>query len=302
MATEFPVEPGNPTKSGNPAQPERCMEPERLYAGEALSWHLNEDTLEVELHRKPCNEIGTTALRELEALADVVRQGAHGARALLWHSSVTRGFSAGADLQELYHGLMDGGLPPDGLAADARKLAEVRSFLDRIHDAFNAFDQAPLVTVGAVRGVCFGGGFELALTCDVLVAEQNARFAFPELRLGLVPGFGGVPRLRRDVGNAAIRDLLLTGRSIRASRAHALGLVSQVVGNGEALGIARMVAQQAARFDAQTTCKAKRFIKTLPASELRQEKDLFIELLASPTVARALKKFVESKDLRPYLP
>ena len=153
-----------------------------------------------------------------------------------------------------------------------------------------------------MHGVCFGGGFELALTADVIVADKSARFAFPELRLGLVPGFGGIPRLRRDVGNAVVRDLLLTGRSINANRAGEVGLVSQVVGRGKALEVARLVAQQAARFDAPTTAAAKRFTKPIPYAELEREKDVFIELLGSPTVERALRKFVESDDVRPYLP
>ena len=101
------------------------------------------------------------------------------------------------------------------------------SDFDRIHAVMNALDMLPMTTVGVVRGVCFGGGFELALTCDVLIAEKSARFAFPELRLGLIPGFGGIPRLRRDVGNALIRDLLLTGHGINAPghgpRASSLG-------------------------------------------------------------------------------
>ena len=118
----------------------------------------------------------------------------------------------------------------------------------------------------------------------------------------LVPGFGGIPRLRRDLGNAVVRDLLLTGRSVPAAKAHHLGLVSQVTARGEALRVARLVAEQAARFDPETTRAAKRFLKPIPRAELEREKDLFIELLASPTVERALDKFVHSSDVRPYLP
>ena len=94
----------------------------------------------------------------------------------------------------------------------------------------NAIDAAPLTTIAAVQGVAFGGGFELALVCDLIIADKMARFCFPELRLGLIPGFGGIPRLKRDLGNAVVRDLLLTGRSINATKAQAVGLVSQVVG------------------------------------------------------------------------
>ena len=84
----------------------------------------------------------------------------------------------------------------------ATRLAGVRDFLERIHRVMNAIDAAPLTTIAAVHGVTFGGGFELALACDLIVADKMARFCFPELRLGLIPGFGGIPRLKRDLGNA----------------------------------------------------------------------------------------------------
>ena len=83
----------------------------------------------------------------------------------------------------------------------------------------NTIDAAPLTTIAAVHGVTFGGGFELALVCDLIIADKMARFCFPELRLGLIPGFGGIPRLKRDLGNAVVRDLLLTGRSFNATKA-----------------------------------------------------------------------------------
>ena len=179
---------------------------------------------------------------------------------------------------------------------------EVRGFIDRIHATFNTLDTAPITTIAATHGFVFGGGFELALTTDLIIADKSSRFAFPELRLGLVPGFGGIPRLCRDLNNAVVRDLLLTGRSLNAKRAHEVGLLSQVVARGKALEIARKVAEQACRFDPQTTAIAKRFTKPLPREELSREKDLFIEMMGSPTVEAALKKFVESTDARPYLP
>lgn len=269
------------------------------FQGEAMSWARNGETLEVELHRAPCNEIGTTALSEYELLAEFIEAGAAGARAILFHSSVDKGFCAGADLRELYTGLLDNEATGGTRWGAAKK---VRGFLDRIHHVFNVIDAAPMTTIGVMQGFCFGGGFELALTCDVLVAEKSARFAFPELRLGLVPGFGGIPRLRRDLGNSVIRDVLFTGRSISAKRAYELGLVSQLVARGKGLEVARQVGVQAARFDPTTTATAKRFVKPIPYAELEREKDLFISMLGSPTVERALRKFVESDDMRPYLP
>ena len=128
----------------------------------------------------------------------------------------------------------------------------------------NRLDACPLTTIAAVHGVTFGGGFELALACDLIIADKTARFCFPELRLGLIPGFGGIPRLKRDLGNAVVRDLVLTGRSINASKAQNVGLVSQLAGAGEALRMARGTAAQIGKFDRQTSATAKQFIKQIP--------------------------------------
>jgi len=257
------------------------------------------DTLVVRLGRAPCNEIGLATLADFEHIAAYLEGGADGARALLWLSDIEAGFCAGADLRELYAGITErksGGIPKEQMRL------EVRSFIDRIHRVFDIFDATPLVTVAALHGVVFGGGFELALTADVLVADKSARFCFPELRLGLVPGFGGIPRLRRDVGNAVVRDILFTGRSLSALRAHELGLVSQLVARGEAPAAARAVATQAARFDATVTRRAKAFTKPIPQAEFEEEKALFVSLFESPVVEEALRRFVTSTDLRPYLP
>jgi enoyl-CoA hydratase/carnithine racemase len=166
----------------------------------------------------------------------------------------------------------------------------------------NVIDAFPLTTIAAVHGVTFGGGFELALVCDLIIADKRARFCFPELRLGLIPGFGGIPRLKRDLGNAVVRDLLLTGRSFNTTKAQQIGLVSQVVGEGEALRAARATAAQLGKFDRGTAAAAKEFIKPIPYAELRREIELFCELFARPAVEAGLRKFVESSDAQPYLP
>jgi enoyl-CoA hydratase/carnithine racemase len=129
-----------------------------------------------------------------------------------------------------------------------------------------------------------------------------ARFCFPELRLGLIPGFGGIPRLKRDLGNAVVRDLLLTGRSINATKAQSVGLVSQVAAEGDALRVARATAAQIGKFDRDTTIAAKIFIKPLAHDELRREIDVFCKLFTRPAVEAGLRKFVESTDALPYLP
>ncbi len=260
----------------------------------AMSWTLNDGVIELALHRGPCNELGSVSLEEFEKFVTALAIMEAQAHAFIIYSEMKPGFCAGADLRELYQ------------RSQAMEQAEatkgVRDFLERIHRVLNIIDASPLTTIAAVHGVTFGGGFELALACDLIVADKMARFCFPELRLGLIPGFGGIPRLKRDLGNAVVRDLLLTGRSFNATKAQQIGLVSQVVGEGEALRAARATAAQLKKFDRATAAAAKKFIKPIPQEELRREIDLFCELFTRPAVEAGLRRFVESTDAQPYLP
>lgn len=261
------------------------------HQGQAISWEMKDGVVEVALHREPCNELGSIALQELEFFVDVFQPSE--AHALIFYSTLKCGFCAGADLRELYQRSQE--------MEKAEATRGVRDFLERIHRVMNTLDTAPLTTIAAVHGVTFGGGFELALVCDLIIADKMARFCFPELRLGLIPGFGGIPRLKRDLGNAVVRDLLLTGRSFNAAKAQQIGLVSQVVSEGEALRAARATAAQLGKFDRNTAATAKEFIKPIPHEELRREIDLFCDLFTRPAVEAGLRKFVESTDVQPYL-
>ena len=265
----------------------------KTFTGKTLRWEWREGIVELTLDHAPANEIGTAMLAELEKFVT-----AFGALAPLTSvcivASARKVFSAGGDLRELY--------ATAAAVPEKDRPAGVRAFLERIHAVLNTIDAAPFVTIAAVHGACLGGGLELALACDMIIADKMARFAFPELRLGFIPGFGGIPRLKRDLGNAFVRDLLFTGRTVNATRAHAVGLVAQLAGEGEALRIARSTAAQITKYDAETRAAAKKFIKPIPHDELRREIDLFCELFTRPTVMASLKKFVEDSGPMPYLP
>jgi enoyl-CoA hydratase len=266
----------------------------KQFKGQAVSWESKNGVVELLLHRAPCNELGSLSLGELEQFAAALDELEGESHALIIHSELKAGFCAGADLRELYE--------RSEQMERSHAARGVRNFLQRIHAVLNRVDGSPLTTIAAVHGVTFGGGFELALTCDLIFADKMARFAFPELRLGLIPGFGGIPRLKRDLGNAVVRDLLLTGRSFNATKAQQMGLVSQVVAEGEVLRAARATAVQTGKFDRHAAAAAKRFIKPIPHEELKREIDVFCELFERPAVRAGLKKFVESTEAQPYLP
>ena len=264
------------------------------FRGEALRWEWRDGVVEVTLDFPAINEIGTVMLADLERFVGAFPGLEPITSACVIASARPGGFCAGANLKELYESALS--LPPKKRAAD------VRAFLKRIHAVMNALDAAPFVTIAAVHGLCMGGGLELGLACDLIVADKMARFGFPELRLGLIPGFGGIPRLRRDVGNGFIRDLLFTGRTVKAESAQQAGLVSHLAGEGFALQLARSMAQQVTKFDAETRMAAKKFLKPVPRAELRKEIDLFCKLFNRPVVMESLRRFVESDDPMKHLP
>lgn len=261
-----------------------------------ITWLRSGDVVEVRLASAPCNEIGLDVLAALEALLDAPEL--TGARALVMYSAQPKGFCAGADLRQLYRGIVE--------RPAHEHVPALRSFLDRIHRVMDRLASLPMTTVAAIHGVCFGGGFELALACDLRVVDRTARFCFPELRLGIVPGFGGVPRLRREIPAAVVRDLLLTGRSLNAKRAVDLGLASQMVATGQALVVARRVAGQAALFDGDAMATVKQMMKQeddpVLRAELLAEKEHFVRLFQRTETVDALRRFVESEDRMPYLP
>src|SRR5260370_13862438 len=246
----------------------------KTFSGKTLRWEWREGVVELTLDHEPGNEIGTAMLAELEKFVSAFNALAPETSVCIIASARKSVFSAGGDLRELY---------ATATAAPAKdRPAGIRAFLERIHTVMNTIDAAPFFTIAAVHGACLGGGLELALACDMIIADKMARFAFPELRLGFIPGFGGIPRLKRDLGNAFVRDFLFTGLTINPTRPHAFGLVAQLAGEGEALRIARSTAAQIAKYDAVTRTAAKKFIKPIPHDQLRREIDLFCDSFTAP--------------------
>jgi enoyl-CoA hydratase len=131
-----------------------------------------------------------------------------------------RAFSAGADLDEIE------ALP------DARAF---REFIARMTEVYQMIADGPKPSVAALHGVAYGGGLELALACDLRVAEPGARLGVPEVKLGVLPGAGGTQRLPRLAPAGLAKQMILTGEPITAERAHAVGLVNELAGPGQAL-------------------------------------------------------------------
>jgi len=145
--------------------------------GGGLSWTLSEGVIELALHRAPCNELGSASLEELEKFATALQLMQAEAHALIIYSELNPGFCAGADLRELYQ--------RSQAMENAEAARGVRDFLERIHRVLNLIDAAPLTTIAAVHGVTFGGGFELALACDLINCRQDGAVLLSGIEAGV---------------------------------------------------------------------------------------------------------------------
>lgn len=202
-------------------------------------------------------------------------------RAIVLTGSGTRAFAAGADIREL------------AVQTPVSLLVEDRfAVWERI-----AATRKPVIA--AVRGFALGGGCELALGCDLIVAGEDAQFGQPEINLGVMPGAGGTQRLTRAIGRARSMDLILTGRSITAREAEAMGLVSRVVPAEEtletALDLARTIAAKAP-VAVLAAKEAVRLAEELPlAAGLRHERRAFFALFATEDQTEGMAAFVEKR-------
>jgi enoyl-CoA hydratase/3-hydroxyacyl-CoA dehydrogenase len=180
----------------------------------------------------PMNAISPSVVRDLQTVWQRVTA-AGDVRALVIASTVPLLFSAGADIK----------------AFTSMDEAGGRELIDGAHAMFRDFGANKVTTIAAVNGIAFGGGCELAMACDMRLAAQSALFGQPEIKLGIIPGFGGTQRLPRLVGDAKAVEMNLIGDAIRADEAFEYGLVNRVLPDHElfdaALGYARRLADQA---------------------------------------------------------
>lgn len=166
------------------------------------------------------NALNDRVIAELGNAIDAVRENAEVGGVIVTGSG--RAFVAGADISELTH--LD--------AVSAKALAQ------RGQDVFARYETSPKPTIAAVNGFAMGGGCELAMACHIRIASDAAKFGQPEVKLGLIPGYGGTQRLPRLIGKGRALQLLMTGETIDANEAYRIGLVNRVVPPADLLATA----------------------------------------------------------------
>ena len=217
-------------------------------------------------------------LAALAGLADLT--------AVVLASAEGKPFSAGADLKERL-----------GMTLD-----QTRAFLDDLGALVRAIEDFPRPVVAALSGAALGGGLEMALACDVRLADESATMALSEVRLGIIPGAGGTQRLSRLCGIAVAKELILTGRRIDAATALRLGLVSKVVAKPDLHAAVTALCAELSAAGPLALAAAKRAIDTgfgRPMSEaLAIERTCYEAVLGSEGRNEGLRAFAEKRPPR----
>jgi enoyl-CoA hydratase/carnithine racemase len=186
--------------------------------------------------------------------------------------------------------------------ADIAEMAE-KPFIDfYMNDFLGPWDEVKSISkpiIAAVGGFALGGGCELAMLCDFIIASEDAQFGQPEIKLGILPGIGGSQRLTRAIGKSLAMDLVLTGRTIGAAEAKAVGLVARVVPSTDLLQVALEAAHTIAGYNAPAVKMAKEAVNRAfegPLSEgLRHERLLFQAAFATEGQKEGMNAFVNKR-------
>lgn len=186
--------------------------------------------------------------------------------------------------------------------ADVKEMAEktyVESYLGKFLDGWTRISETRKPVIAAVSGFCLGGGLELAMMCDLIIASETAKFALPEITLGIMPGAGGTQRLPRFIGKAKAMDLILTGRMMDAAEAERAGLVARVVAPDKLMDEALAAAAKIASYSQPIVMMAKETVNRAQEVSLtegaRFERRLFLSMFATGDQKEGMKAFIEKR-------
>ena len=228
------------------------------------------------------NAINAAMLEELQATFEQLAS-EPAVRVILLTGSGDRAFAAGADIRELQQ--------TDALSGQAVSVSGQR--------VFHQIEHCGKPTVACLNGVAFGGGLELALACTFRLASEFVRVGLPEAKLGLIPGFGGLHRLVRQVGRSAALHMILTAQPVQADEAHRLGLIDQVVPGAELMRHARQMAATMAQLAPLAVSSVLSLVEqeeTLsPRDGYRLEAERFGQLCGSADKREGLAAFLEKR-------
>jgi enoyl-CoA hydratase len=228
---------------------------------------------------KALNALNTQVLTELLVASQAFEENPRIGAIVVTGSE--KAFAAGADIKEM------------------QAKSYIDAYMEDFFSGWEAFTRIRKPVIAAVSGYALGGGCELAMMCDFIIAGDNAKFGQPEITLGVMPGMGGSQRLTRFVGKSKAMDMCLTGRMMDAAEAERSGLVSRVVPAGELLEEALKAATKVADFSLPAVMMAKeavnRSYETTLSEGLRFERRLFHSMFALDDQKEGMAAFAEKR-------
>jgi enoyl-CoA hydratase len=247
--------------------------------------HLNVETRDnvgiITLDRpKALNALSGALMKELaDAVTAFENDDAIGAMIV---TGSEKAFAAGADIKEMKDKTYMEAYKEDFITADWEQVAKARK---------------PIIA--AVAGYALGGGCELAMMCDFIIAADTAKFGQPEITIGIIPGAGGTQRLTRIVGKSKAMDMVLTGRMMEAEEAERCGLVSRLVAPDQLMDEAMMAAKQIAEYERSATMAAKEMVdrayETTLNEGIRFERRIFQSLFGTPGQREGMDAFANKR-------
>ena len=254
-------------------------------AGPLVRYELRGAVAVLTIDHPPVNVLSASVLDALRA-ALARAEADRGARVVVLAGAAEKAFAAGANIKEM---------APMGSA-------EARIHGGRGQGVTTAIEALPIPVIAAVHGSCLGGGCEIALACDFIIASDDAKFGQPEINLGVMPGWGGTRRLPRRIGAARARAWILTGRPVSAAEAFEQALVHQVVPRAELLSKALALADELAAKPALALAAAKFALQQAIDPSIREglayELRLWSELFATADQKEGMTAFLEKRPAR----
>jgi enoyl-CoA hydratase len=233
---------------------------------------------------KALNALNNDTLKELDAALTVIKEDAGIKGAVITGSG--KAFVAGADIAQMADNTSE----------------QARVYMEFAQEVFNRIELMGKPFIAAVNGFALGGGCELSMACDIRIASENAVFGQPEVNLGLIPGFGGSQRLPRLIGLGMARELIYTGRNVKADEAKALGLANKVVPADalldEALAMMKIIVSKSGIAIRYAKIAINRGADTDIYKAMELEKDLISLCFATEDQKEGCKAFLEKRPAK----
>lgn len=249
---------------------------------EFLKCEINNKVALVTIDRPPVNPLNSEVFQELGELFEEL-ENSEEVSAIVLTGNGEKAFVAGADIKEM----MD------------NDLIGINKMNKKSHAVFTKIAKTTRPVIAAINGLALGGGFELALACDLRVCSENAKFAFPEVGLGIIPGGGGTQRLQKIVGQGVAKELIYFGDMVKADKAMELHLVNKVVPQEEVVSEAKKWAEKLKEKPAVALQMAKTAINDGGNVDLESgltlEMNCFSNAFSSEDSKEGLQAFVEKR-------